>query len=120
MKRVGFRCGQYRHSFRSYSRFRKAILVVGLELARLAVERDRAGEDLFFQRQIGVEIDLGGFDESCPSHSAMTLLHAGMEEVHRRCMAQAVEGDVLLLQRGAGITGHRDVLFQEARHGVRA
>ena len=40
--------------------------VVGAELPRLAVEGDRPGEDLFLQRQIGIEIDLGGFNGFMP------------------------------------------------------
>lgn len=71
-------------------------LVIGPELAGLAVEGDRLGGDLLSECKIGVEIGVCGLDgfASQPRRDDR-LLDAGVEQVHRRRVAQAVEGDVV-------------------------
>ena len=122
MRDRGFAVARYRHS----PDLLKAVeerqqLVVGLELPRLAVERDGLGEDLLFQRQVSVEVDLGGVDGLVPQPERdHGLLHAGVQQVHRRGVPQAVERDVFLLEGGAALAGDRDVLFQKTINTVGA
>ena len=57
-----FRGDGYRHSRLLELVEERQQPVVGTELPRLAIEGDRPGEDLLLQRQIGIEVDLGGFN----------------------------------------------------------
>lgn len=95
--------------------------VVWAELSRLAVKGDRLGKDLFLQNHIRIEIDLRGLDGFMPEPERDDGgIHPGMQQVHGRCVPQAVECDVFLLERGADFAGRGQVLFQKASDGIGA
>lgn len=83
--------------------------------ARLAVQRLGAGECSFFDREVGVEVHLRGFDllvsESQRDHGGVD---AGLQEPHRGGVAQDVRRDRLGGQGRAAFGGVGGVLCDPA------
>jgi hypothetical protein len=87
----------------------------------LSVWRPGPGECLLFQRQVGVEVDLGGVDadvsEPEGDHAAVD---AGVEESHGGGVPQDVRGDRFVVQGAATVGGLSCVVVESVFDGVAA
>ena len=68
------------------------------------------GEHRLFQREVGIEIDLGRLDRFVPEPDRdKGSVDPGLEEFHRGSVPKDVRSDSLLGQRPAGLLGLGDM-----------
>ena len=94
-------------------------LVVRLEFALAGALRFDLVEGCLLDFEVGVEIDLRRLDRLVPEqHGNHGGLHAGLEEFHRRGVAQHVRGHALVLERRADPASLFDVLGQQIVNAI--